>query len=44
MKVIICDNKMSESAPLISELEKDKEKEVLKFDNADNTKTVYMKR
>lgn len=36
MKVIICDNKMSESAPLISELEKDKEKEVLKFDNADN--------
>ena len=25
MKVIICDNKMSESAPLISELEKEKE-------------------
>ena len=36
MKVIICDNKISESSALISELEKDKEKEVLKFDCTDN--------
>ena len=36
MKVIICDNKMSELSVLISELEKDKEKEVLRFDCADN--------